>query len=80
MSVFALDQDSHCSYEFYQEQQEVIDEMCNRLGYNFTVTSAARYGNKLAVRIKNTDGENVLIYYNDFDYLRGVYQEGLDGK
>ena len=54
MSVFALDQDSHCSYEFYQEQQEVIDEMCNRIGYNFTVTSAARYGNKLAVRIKNT--------------------------
>ena len=54
MSVFALDQDSHCSYEFYQEQQAVIDEMCNRLGYNFTVTSAARYGNKLAVRIKNT--------------------------
>ena len=54
MSVFALDQDSHCSYEFYQEQQEVIDEMCNRLGYNFTVTSATRYGNKLAVKIKNT--------------------------
>ena len=54
MSVFALDQDSHCSYEFYQEQKAVIDEMCNKIGYNFTVTSAARYGNKLAVRIKNT--------------------------
>ena len=54
MSIFALDQDSHCSYEFYREQKDVIDEMCNRLGYNFTVTSAARYGNKLAVRIKNT--------------------------
>ena len=54
MSIFALDQDSHCSYEFYQEQKDVIDEMCNRLGYNFTVTSAARYGNKLAVRIRNT--------------------------
>ena len=54
MSVFALDQDSHCSYEFYQEQKDIIDEMCNKMGYNFTVTSAARYGNKLAVRIKNT--------------------------
>jgi len=32
------------------------------------------------VRITNTDGENVLIYYDDFDYLRGVYQEGLAGK
>ena len=32
------------------------------------------------VRIKNTDGDDVLIYYNDFDYLRGVYQEGLEGK
>ena len=54
MSIFALDQDSHCSYEFYQEQKDVIDEMCNRIGYNFNVTSAARYGNKLVVRIKNT--------------------------
>ncbi len=54
MSIFALDQDSHCSYEFYQEQKDVIDEMCNRIGYNFTVTSAARYENKLVVRIKNT--------------------------
>jgi len=32
------------------------------------------------VRITNTDGENVLIYYDDFDYLRRVYQEGLAGK
>ena len=32
------------------------------------------------VRIKNTDGENVLIYYDDFDYLRRVYREGLEGK
>ncbi len=54
MSIFALDQDSHCSYEFYQEQKDVIDEMCNKIGYNFTVTSAVRYGNKLALRIKNT--------------------------
>ena len=37
-----------------KEQQTVIDEVCNRLGYNFTLTSAVRYGNKLAVRIKNT--------------------------
>lgn len=54
MSVFALDQDSNSSYDFYKEQKDVIDEMCNRLGYNFTVTSAARYENKLAVRIRNT--------------------------
>lgn len=54
MSIFALDQDSNCSYNFYREQKDIIDEMCNRLGYNFTVTSAALYGNKLAVRIKNT--------------------------
>ena len=32
------------------------------------------------VRVTNTDGENVLIYYDDFDYLRRVYQEGLEGK
>ena len=32
------------------------------------------------VRIRNTDGENVLIYYDDFDYLRRVYREGLAGK
>ena len=32
------------------------------------------------VRVTNTDGENVLIYYDDFDYLRGVYQEGLEGR
>ena len=32
------------------------------------------------VRIQNTDGENVLIYYDDFDYLRRVYREGLEGK
>ena len=54
LSILALDQDSHCSYEFYQEQQEVIDEMCNRIGYNYTVTSAKRNGNKLLVTIKNT--------------------------
>lgn len=54
MSIFALDQDSNCSYTFYQEQKDVIDEMCNKMGYNFTVTSAVRYGNKLVVRIKNT--------------------------
>ena len=54
MSVFALDQDSNCSFGFYQEQKEIIDEMCNKMGYNFTVTSAVRYGNKLVLRIKNT--------------------------
>ncbi len=54
MSIYALDQDSNCSYKFYKEQKEVIDEMCNRLGYNFTVTSAKRNDNKLLVTIKNT--------------------------
>ena len=54
MSIYALDQDSNCSYKFYKEQKEVIDEMCNRLGYNFTVTSAKRNGSKLLVTIKNT--------------------------
>ena len=32
------------------------------------------------VRIRNTDGEDVLIYYTDFDYLRQMYREGLEGK
>ena len=54
LSIFALDQDGHCSYEFYNEQKDVIDEMCNKLGYNFTVTAASRYNNELVVSIKNT--------------------------
>lgn len=54
LSIYALDQDSNCSYEFYKEQKDVIDEMCNRLGYNFTVTSAKRNDNRLLVKIKNT--------------------------
>ena len=54
LSIFALDQDSECSYAFYKAQQPVIDEMCNRLGYNYTVTSATRSGNQLKVVIKNT--------------------------
>ena len=32
------------------------------------------------VRIRNTNGDDVLIYYDDFDYLRSVYREGLEGK
>ena len=32
------------------------------------------------VRITNSEGENVLIYYTDFDYLRRVYREGLEGN
>ena len=32
------------------------------------------------VHIRNTDGEDVLIYYTDFDYLRQMYREGLEGK
>ena len=54
LSIYAFDQDSHHSYEFYNEQKDLIEEMNNRLGYNFTVTSAKRNGNKLLVTIKNT--------------------------
>ncbi|MBE6879792.1 MAG: hypothetical protein E7490_03010, partial [Ruminococcaceae bacterium] len=54
LSIYAFDQDSCHSYEFYREQKELIEEMNNRLGYNFTVTSAKRNGNKLKVTIKNT--------------------------
>ncbi|MBO4863710.1 MAG: Ig-like domain-containing protein [Lachnospiraceae bacterium] len=54
LSIYALDQDSYCSYTFYKEQKNVIDEMCNRLGYNFTVISAERLNNKLAITVKNT--------------------------
>ena len=54
LSILAFDQDSHSSYEFYLEHHDIVDKMCNRLGYNFTVTSARRYDNKLAVKIRNT--------------------------
>jgi|GEM_PF-712459 len=54
LSIYALDQDSNCSYDFYREQKKTIDEMCNRLGYNFTAVNAARRDNKLAVTIRNT--------------------------
>lgn len=54
LSIYALDQDGCASYDFYREQKDVIDEMANRLGYNFTVTSAQRNGSKLKVTIKNT--------------------------
>ena len=54
LSIMALDQDSECGYAFYNAQQPVVDEMCNRLGYNFTVTSASRNGNQLKVVIENT--------------------------
>lgn len=54
LSIYAFDQDSHHSFEFYKERKELIEEMNNRLGYNFTVTSAKRNGDKLLVKIKNT--------------------------
>lgn len=54
LSIFAFDQESTGSYKFYKENKELCDEMCNRLGYNFTVTYAKRAGNKLKVTIKNT--------------------------
>ena len=54
LSIYSLDMDSTTGYQIYLDQKPLIDEMCNRLGYNFTVTSAASYGNKLVVKIKNT--------------------------
>lgn len=54
LTMTALDQDSQCGYRIYQEQKDVIDEMVNRIGYNFTVTSAKRNGNKLKITVKNT--------------------------
>lgn len=54
LSMFQLDQDSSCGYFIYNEQKDVVEEMCNRLGYNFTVTSAKRNGNTLQVTVKNT--------------------------
>ena len=54
LSIYALDQDGRASYQFYSEQKDVIEEMCNRIGYNFTVTAAERNGNQLKVTIKNT--------------------------
>ena len=53
MTYYAIDQDSGCGLKIYREHKDLIDEMCNRLGYNFTVTSAQRKGNKLKVTIKN---------------------------
>jgi LPXTG-motif cell wall-anchored protein len=54
LSIYALDQEGYGSYQFYSEQKPLIDEMSKRLGYNFTVTSAKRNGNKLLVTMKNT--------------------------
>ncbi len=54
LTFTALDQDSQCGYKIYTEQKELLDEMTNRIGYNFTVTSAQRNGNKLKIVIKNT--------------------------
>ena len=53
LTFMAIDQDSGCGYKIYSEQQDLIDEMCNRLGYDLTVTSAERNGNQLKVTIKN---------------------------
>ena len=53
LTFFAIDQDSGCGYDIYREHQSLLDSTCKRLGYDFTVTYAARYGNKLVVKIKN---------------------------
>lgn len=54
LTFMAIDQDSGCGYTIYRDNKELIDEMSNKLGYNFTVTSAVRTGNKLKVTLKNT--------------------------
>ena len=54
LSMLSIDMDSTFGYQIYQEQKELIDEMSHRLGYNFTVTSAKRSGNKLMIVVKNT--------------------------
>lgn len=54
LSLFSIDMDSTFGYQIYLDQKDLINEMVNKLGYNFTVTSAKRNGNKLQVRIKNT--------------------------
>ncbi|MBR5179566.1 MAG: beta-galactosidase [Lachnospiraceae bacterium] len=53
LTFMAIDQDSGCGAKIYSEHKDLIDEMCNKIGYNFTVTSAKRKGNKLKVKIKN---------------------------
>ena len=32
------------------------------------------------VTITDTEGEDIYIRYTDFDYLRKIYQDGLEGK
>lgn len=54
LTMLSLDMDSTFGRQIYLEQKELIDEATHRLGYNFTVTSAKRNGNKLLVEIKNT--------------------------
>ena len=54
LTFMAMDQDSGCGLSIYRDQKDLIDEMNNRLGYDLTVTSAKRDGNKLKVTIKNT--------------------------
>lgn len=72
LTITAFDQDSQCGYRFYNEQKEVIDEMVNRIGYNFTVTSAKRNGNKLQVKLKNT---GVAPCYFDLDLAAEIIDE-----
>ena len=32
------------------------------------------------IQVINEDGDDIVIKYTDFDYLRKVYKEGLEGK
>lgn len=53
LSMLSIDMDSTFGYDIYCENKDLIDEMSHRIGYNFTVTTAKRNGNKLLVKIKN---------------------------
>ncbi|MCR4578975.1 MAG: DUF4832 domain-containing protein, partial [Treponema sp.] len=58
MSYYELDRDN-CAYSFYKKHKKIINEMNNKIGYNFEVTSAnLSYDEdrkiRLTVTIKNT--------------------------
>ncbi len=48
---------------------DTIDEMCDLIDKVNT-----------EVAFINENGEDTIIKYTDFDYLKRVYQEGLEGK
>ncbi len=53
LTFMAIDQDSGCGLQIYQEHTELINDISRELGYDFTVTYAARDNNTLVVTIEN---------------------------